>query len=121
MTGEWPEELDSLLSTENVVRVSLGGSNWGSKDKVTPTKVAQWILALVNDLNLDSVSLLAAAGAGTVALACAKLMATDRLQSVGIIAGKVSCFHQRQRRNAGVREKSFSSCCMHVVAHKYAY
>eukprot|EP00884_Botryococcus_braunii_P011740 jgi/Botrbrau1/20567/Bobra.145_2s0114.1 len=85
--GEWPEEMDHLLSAENVIRVSLGGRDWGSKEKLTPTKVAQWILALVDDLSLETVSILAAAGAGTVALACAKLMATDRLRSIGIIAG----------------------------------
>jgi hypothetical protein len=56
---------------------------------LTPTKVAHCIVELVNDMQLDQFSILAAAGAGTVALACAKLLETDRLRSVGIIAGEL--------------------------------
>lgn len=90
LAGDFPEELDGLLTADSVIRVSLGASEWGSEDKVTPAKVAQSIVELADSLCLDSFSVLAAAGAATVALACAKLLTASRLKSVGIIAGMVS-------------------------------
>lgn len=93
--GDLPEELDSLLTTDSVVRVSLGASEWASDDKVTPAKVAQSIVELADFLYLDSFCILAAAGAGTVALACAKLLTETRLKSVGIIAGMSNLCVQR--------------------------
>lgn len=95
LLGEWPDEMDCLLGSENVIRVSLAGRNWDSQNKITPTKAARWILELVNDLNLETFSILAAAGAGTVALACAQLKTRDRLQSVGIIAGTFHFLNSR--------------------------